>query len=305
VFEKSDKMGGLLRYGIPDFKLEKRIIDRRLAVLEAEGIFFRAGVDVGGTLRWDDLNREYDAVLIAIGAGRPRELEVLGREMSGVMQAMDFLEASNRGAHDTAHGKRVIILGGGDTGSDCLGTALRQGAKSVQQVELFPAPPSQRAPNNPWPQWPVIFRISSSQDEGGDRRFALMTQSLSGVDGKLTALQAVEVKLEQGKWVELKDREHRFDVDLLLLAMGFLGPDVKALSSQLSVEIDTRGNVKTERHATRVPGIFAAGDAFRGQSLIVWAISDGREAAREIDTYLLGHPSDLPTRGRDLPFIAV
>jgi glutamate synthase (NADPH/NADH) small chain len=303
VYERSDKLGGLLRYGIPDFKLEKRFIDRRLKLLEAEGIEFRTGVDVGGSLPWDQLAREHDATLIAVGARAARELDVPGRELSGVVQAMDFLEEHNRHGPATAQGKRVIILGGGDTGSDCLGTALRQGAREVMQLELMPSPPLQRTQDNPWPQWPMIFRTSSSQDEGGERAFALLTKRLEGKDGKLVALHAVRVELQAGQLREVPDTQTRIEVDLLLLAMGFVGPETTALRAQLAVELDARGNVLADAHfATQIPGVFCAGDAFRGASLIVWAIADGREAARGIDRYLSGQPSTLAARGRDLPF---
>jgi glutamate synthase (NADPH/NADH) small chain len=309
VYERDDKLGGLLRYGIPDFKLEKQIIDRRLAVLTAEGINFRTGVDVGGSLTWKQLAAEHDATLIAIGARRPRELEVHNRNLSGVVQAMEFLEGQNRvvdGGKATtvsAAGKRVVILGGGDTGSDCLGTALRQGAANVMQVELLPAPPSHRSTGNPWPQWPMIFRTSSSQEEGGTRHFAMLTRDLEGVDGKLVALHAVEVELENGALRELPGTETRIEVDLLLLAMGFVGPDASTLCEQLQLALDGRGNVKVDsRFATSAPGVYCAGDASRGASLIVWAIADGREAAREMDAFLVGQPSLLQTRGRDVPF---
>ncbi len=309
VYERDDKVGGLLRYGIPDFKLEKQIIDRRVAVLIAEGISFCTGVDVGGAISWKQLAGEHHATLIAIGARKARELELPERTLSGVVQAMEFLEAQNRavdsGRENTlsASGKRVVILGGGDTGSDCLGTALRQGARDVFQVELMPAPPLQRAQSNPWPQWPMVFRSSSSQEEGGTRHFAMLTKRLEGLDGKLVAIHAVEVELEDGQLREVAGTQKRIEVELLLLAMGFVGPDVRSLSEQLQVTLDARGNVKVDPHfATNVPGVFSAGDASRGASLIVWGIADGREAARAIDSYLVGQPSLLQTRGRDAPF---
>jgi glutamate synthase (NADPH/NADH) small chain len=310
VVERDDRIGGLLRYGIPDFKMEKWVIDRRLQVMEAEGITFKTHVDVGGAVPWDALRREYDAIVIAIGARRPRELPVPGRELAGVVQAMSFLEEQNRrGAGDhvvpqwDAEGKRVVILGGGDTGSDCLGTAHRQGAHEVMQVELLPAPPLERSAENPWPQWPVVFRTSSSQEEGGIREFARMTTRLEGQDGRLQRLVSVGVRFEGGKLVEIPGTEQVREVDLLVLALGFLGPETKALQTQLGIELDARGNVQVDRRfATSSPGVFAAGDASRGASLIVWAISDGREAARAADVYLSRRPSRLPTRGRDLPF---
>jgi glutamate synthase (NADPH/NADH) small chain len=303
VLERADRPGGLLRYGIPDFKMEKHVIERRLAILRAEGIAFRTGVDVGRSPTWHEIRAQYDAVVLAIGAQRPRALEVPGVELRGVVQAMDYLEAQNRGGPATAAGKRVVILGGGDTGSDCLGTAHRQGAASVAQVELMPTPPEQRAAGNPWPQWPLIFRTSSSQEEGGERRFARRTTRLEGRDGQLVALHWVQVEQRDGKLVDVPGTEERVEVDLLVQAMGFLGPEARALEEQLGVVLDARGNVKVDRaFRTSVPGVFAGGDASRGASLIVWAIADGRELARSVDTFLTGQPSRLPTKGRDAPF---
>jgi len=319
VYEAADRIGGLLRYGIPDFKLDKWVIDRRLEIMKADGIEFMTGTRVGVAPSWGELRQRYDAVLIAIGAGKPRDLEVPGRDLDGVHFAMDYLTQQNKivagdeltdsdGARIDATGKNVIILGGGDTGSDCLGTALRQGAESVRQIELFPAPPEARGAGNPWPQWPMIYRTSSSQKEGGQRDFALMTKSLSGEGGKLTGIDAVkiEVKPKSGggvELVELANSELHIKADLVLLAMGFVAPHTAHLTEQLGVELNGRGNVKVDaKFATTVDGIFSAGDAQRGQSLIVWAISDGREAARSIDAYLRSAPSWLPTRGIHQPF---
>jgi glutamate synthase (NADPH) small chain len=310
VVERDDRIGGLLRYGIPDFKMEKWVIDRRVQVMEAEGVTFKTHVDVGGAVPWDALRREYDAIVIATGARRPRELTVPGRELQGVVQAMAYLEEQNRrvaGDHVApkwhAKDRRVVVLGGGDTGSDCLGTALRQGAREVMQVELLPAPPLDRTADNPWPQWPVVFRTSSSQEEGGTREFARMTTRLEGENGQLRRMITVSVRTEGRNLVEIPGTEQARDVDLLVLAMGFLGPETKSLQAQLGVELDARGNVKVDRQsATSVPGVYAAGDASRGASLIVWAISDGREAARSADSYLSKRAPRLPTRGRDLPF---
>ncbi len=279
VFERADRLGGLLRYGIPDFKMEKSVIDRRVAILEAEGILFRTGVDVGRSPTWKDLRSGHDAVVIAIGAQRPRALELPGVELRGVMQAMDYLEAQNRGGPAIAKGKRVVILGGGDTGSDCVGTANRQGAASVMQVELMGAPPPGRSERNPWPQWPMIFRTSSSQEEGGERVFARRTTRLEGQDGQLTALH----------WVDVQNpgNEQRVEVDLLIQAMGFLGADGREVNAQLGVELDARGNVKVGKDfSTSVPSVFAGGDSSRGASLIVWAIADGRDLASTIDGFL-------------------
>jgi glutamate synthase (NADPH) small chain len=318
VYEAADRIGGLLRYGIPDFKMEKWVIDRRLEVMRAEGIEFRTGADVGGALSWGELRQRYDAVLIAIGARRPRDLPVPGRELSGVHFAMDYLTQQNQvvagdevasDARIDAAGKKVVILGGGDTGSDCLGTALRQGAEVVHQIELLPRPPDERGPGNPWPQWPMIYRTSTSQQEGGERDFALLTKRLSGEDGRVTTLHAVRIETAArpggGMDIsELPGTEIELSVDLVLLAMGFVGPETDRLSEQLGVKLDGRGNVAVdERFATNVDGVFAAGDASRGQSLIVWAIADGREAAREVDSYLrAGAEPWLPTRGLSAPF---
>jgi glutamate synthase (NADPH) small chain len=317
VYERAPALGGLLRYGIPDFKLEKWVIDRRLAVLEEEGVLFRTGVDVGRDPTFDALRASHEAVVLAVGAQRPRELDVPGRELQGVVLAMDFLEAQNRRLAGqlvpvdapSAHDKRVIILGGGDTGSDCLGTALRQKAREVRQIELLPMPPLERAANNPWPQWPLVFRTSSSQEEGGERGFGLMTRALTGRAGQLLALEAVKVELQRDamggtRFVEVPGSEVTYPVDMVVLAMGFVGPETAPMATQLGLELDARGNIRVDRHfATTAPGVFAAGDASRGASLIVWAISDGREAARATDAFLLGQPSRLPTRGVHQPFL--
>jgi glutamate synthase (NADPH/NADH) small chain len=311
VFERDDKLGGLLRYGIPDFKMEKWVIDRRVEIMKDEGIQFVTGADVGGSIKWSELRDRHDALVIAIGAGRPRDLDVPGRDLDGIAFAMDYLTRQNRlvaGEADEAPaldaaGKRVVILGGGDTGSDCLGTAHRQGARSVTQIELMPRPPEERGGDNPWPQWPLVFRTSSSQEEGGEREFALMTRRLTGSDGVLDTLHAVRVQPRAGGgFEELPGSDLTIPVDLLVLAMGFTGPDARTLTDQLGIELDGRGNVKTSDFAATVPGIFAAGDAQRGQSLIVWAISDGRECARHVDAYLRADQTWLPTRGADYAF---
>ncbi|GEN12280.1 glutamate synthase (NADH) small subunit [Myxococcus fulvus] len=315
VYERDAHVGGLLRYGIPDFKLEKSVVDRRIALMEAEGVVFRTGVDVGGSVSFRELRGRHDALLLAMGARRARELEVEGRELSGVVQAMEYLEHQNRlvGGHGEAQarldasGRNVVILGGGDTGSDCLGTALRQGAKSVRQVELFPAPPVIRSAENPWPRWPVVFRTSSSQEEGGERAFAMMTKRLEGTEGKLERLHAVKVEVQRSvgggaRLVEVPGSETTLEVDLLILAMGFTGPETTGLE-ELGVAISPRGTVQVDsRFATSAEGVYGAGDASRGASLIVWALSDGREAAKSIDAYLSGGVSVLPTRGADSPF---
>ena len=308
VFEKSDRIGGLLRYGIPEFKMEKRVLDRRLAILEAEGVAFKGGVNVGSDVPVDRLRGDFDAILLAAGAGQPRDLPVPGRDLMGVHYAMEYLTLQNRrcegdviadGQFITAQGKHVIIIGGGDTGADCLGTAHRQGARSVAQFELMPRPPQKRARDNPWPQWPNIFRVSPAHEEGGDRLYAVSTQRLVGTaTGRVRALEAVTVRMVR------KDGQVRFDplprsdfelpADLVLLAMGFVGPERGPLVTDLGVKLTDRGNVwRDESWMTSVPGVFTAGDMQRGQSLIVWAIAEGRSAARGIDQYLMGE-STLP-----------
>lgn len=301
VYERAEAPGGLLRFGIPDFKLDKHVVSRRVSVLEAEGVKFLLGHEVTDFAK---LRGEHDAVLLAVGARTPRDLVVPGRELEGVVLAMDFLERQNRAAPallDEAKGKRVVILGGGDTGSDCLGTALRQGAAHVTQLELFAAPPEQRLANNPWPQWPLVFRTSSSQDEGGVRGFGRATTKLVGQGGRLTHFvhSAADSKGQPVPGTEVAD-----PVDLLILALGFTGPALGGLVDQLGVALDARGNVAVDpgTFASNVPGVFAAGDAVRGASLVVWALAQGREAARGIDAWLRGGPSGLATRGVDRPF---
>jgi glutamate synthase (NADPH/NADH) small chain len=301
VLEKADRIGGLLRYGIPDFKMEKAIIDRRLEQLRAEGVVFKTGVFVGRDLTGADLRAEYAAVVLAGGAERPRDLPVPGRELAGVHFAMEFLVQQNRRvAGDPvpwaqailATGKHVIVVGGGDTGSDCIGTSHRHGAKSVTNLELLPRPPDQRREQNPWPEWPIIYRASSSHDEGGRREFAMMTTSLEGdEEGRVKTLRAVQVEWRGGKPEPVPGTEVALPCELLLLAMGFVGPTPGGIIDQLGLELDPRGNVKTVRSgprfgATSQPGVFAAGDMARGQSLVVWAIAEGRRVAATVDAYL-------------------
>jgi glutamate synthase (NADPH/NADH) small chain len=316
LYERSDRLGGLLRYGIPDFKLEKSVIDRRLQLLEAEGVIFLPNSDVGGALSWQEVRDTHDATVIAIGAGQARDLDVPGRDLGGVYLAMDYLEQQNRVvAGDTitrprvdANGLHVVVLGGGDTGSDCVGTAHRQRAASVTQAELLPRPPDGRTADNPWPQWPMVFRTSSSQEEGGTREFSLMTKRLSGKDGRIDTLHYVRAEMVKdgagrSSLREIPDSEQSTRVDLLLLALGFTGAaQTAALSEQLGVVIDPRGNIAVDaQYRTNVPGVFCAGDARKGASLVVWAIADGRETARSVDAFLAGH-SSLPARGMEAPF---
>ncbi|MCP4449348.1 MAG: glutamate synthase subunit beta [Myxococcales bacterium] len=313
VFERDEEIGGMLRFGIPDFKLEKWIIDRRVGIMKSEGVQFRPSTPVGNAPSWADLQREFDAVLIATGAQEARELACEGRELSGVHQAMEFLTRQNRinanlidasASGPDAENKHVVILGGGDTGSDCLGTCHRQGAKSVAQIELFPEPPRQPGRSNPWPQWPMVSRTSSSHDEGGKRKFGLMTQELLGTEGKLTALRLAKVEIVGGQPKAIKGSELEVPADMLLLAIGFTGPRTGVLVRQLGVELGPRGEVRVDkRFATSVPGVYSAGDSCRGASLIVWAIADGQEAARAIDQDLRqSSVPHLPTKGRDAPF---
>ncbi len=296
VLEKADRSGGLLRYGIPDFKMEKEIIDRRMEQMRSEGVEFRTGVHCGEDVTGDELRQSYDAVVLAGGAMKPRDLGVPGRELRGVHFAMDFLTQQNRrvaglpvdGDDILAGGKRVIVLGGGDTGSDCVGTSLRQGAASVTSLELMPRPPESRGEHNPWPQWPLVYRTSSSHEEGGIRDFAVMTKRLVGQDGRVTALEAVRVELAGGKLVEVPGSAFEIPCDLVLLAMGFVGPVRAGLIEQLGVKLDARGNVAVTDGRTSVDGVFAAGDMARGQSLVVWAIAEGRKVARSVDAFLSG-----------------
>jgi glutamate synthase (NADPH/NADH) small chain len=301
LYERDDRIGGLLRYGIPDFKMEKRFLDRRLDQMEAEGVRFMPGTNVGQDVDARSLPTQYDAVCLAGGATWARDLNVPGRELEGVYFAMEFLPLQNkRGAGDeipeerfiSAKGKKVVILGGGDTGADCLGTVHRQGAKEVRQYELLPRPPDERSGADPWPTYPMIYRVSSAHEEGGLRDYSISTKSLSGENGKLKKLHGVRVEFvqENGRMAmhEVPGSEFEEDVDLLLLAMGFLGPE-RYMLDQLGVEVNERGNVKADANKmTSVPGVFTAGDMTRGQSLIVWAIMEGRAAARGIDLYLMG-----------------
>ncbi|SDK49972.1 glutamate synthase (NADPH/NADH) small chain [Methylophilus rhizosphaerae] len=304
VFEKNDRIGGLLRYGIPDFKLDKANIDRRMAQMEAEGVTFKVNQNVGENVSAADLERDFDAVILAGGAELPRDLPVPGRELDGVHFAMDFLTPNNKMvAGDTvpnqikATGKHVVVIGGGDTGSDCVGTSNRHGAASVTQFELMPQPPEKENKSLVWPNWPLKMRTSSSHEEGADRDWSITTKALIGENGKLTALKGARVEWKDGKMVEVPGSEFTIKADLVFLAMGFVSPVQKVLDA-FGVEKDNRGNAKATTdgegcYKTSKAKVFAAGDIRRGQSLVVWAIREGRQCAREVDAFLMGS-STLP-----------
>ncbi len=319
VYERADRIGGLLRYGIPDFKLEKWVLDRRLDLMGQEGIRFEAGVNVGVDASAKALGR-FDATVICTGATIPRDLPVPGRELDGIHFAMDFLSRQNRlTAGDrletfglgpiSARDRHVVVIGGGDTGSDCIGTSIRQHARSVTNFELFPKPAADRPAGQPWPFWPVRLRTSSSHEEGCERHWGIQTKKFTGTGSRVAKLTTVDVEFVTGgqgltEMREIQGSEREWPADLVLLALGFTGPESGTVVSAFGLELDDRGNIRTDSyHMTGVPGVFAAGDAHRGQSLIVWAVSEGREAARCVDLYLMG-ASDLPTKGRgDLPRI--
>lgn len=303
VYERADKPGGLLRYGIPEFKMEKAILDRRIAQMEAEGTRFRTGVAVGEDLTGEQLRARYDAVVLAVGATVPRDLSVPGRELHGIHQAMDYLPQGNRAAlgqqvtdQILATGKDVVVIGGGDTGADCIGTALRQDARSVTSLEILPQPPADRPAGQPWPTYPMIFRVASAHEEGGERLYAVSTVEFLGDEqGAVRALRVTEVALDGGRFEPVPGTERELPAQLVLLAMGFLGPQGSGLVEQLGVALDERSNIVRDRaYMTSVPGVFVAGDAGRGQSLIVWAIAEGRSAAHGVDGWLMGAPSQLP-----------
>ena len=308
VLERSDRIGGLLRYGIPEFKMEKRVLDRRLAIMEKEGVVFRPNADVGRQPRVAELQREFDAIVLACGAGASRDLPVPGRELGSIHFAMEYLTLANRRCEGdaipderfiSAKGKRVVIIGGGDTGADCLGTVHRQGAASVHQFELLPRPPETRASDNPWPQWPNIFRTSSAHEEGGERVYAVSTERfVGGADGRVSQLHAVKVQMvREGGRVDFKPvpgTEFTLDVDLVLLAIGFVGPERSGPIEELGLTLTERGNVARDANwMTSVPGVFTCGDMQRGQSLIVWAIAEGRSCAAGVDRWLMGS-TELP-----------
>jgi glutamate synthase (NADPH/NADH) small chain len=298
LFERDDRVGGLLMYGIPDFKMEKSLIERRVQQMTAEGVVFQTNVDVGRTLTAEQLRADFDAVVLTIGSRKPRDLEVPGRELSGIHFAMDFLTQQNkRVAGDVvpdqgailATGKNVIVIGGGDTGSDCIGTSHRQGAKSVTSFEIMPRPPQDRAGSTPWPLWPLMLRTSSSHEEGGARDWSVSTERVSGENGQITKLHCVRVELKAGKFERVAGSEFEIPADLVLLAMGFVHPEHPGIVENLGLTLDRRGNIQVDGNfQTNQKGVFAAGDCQRGQSLVVWAIAEGRKAARAADVFLMG-----------------
>lgn len=301
VYERADRIGGLLRYGIPEFKMEKRHLERRIAQMQAEGVRFRTGVEIGIDVQAQDLRKRYDAVVIAVGATDWRDLNVPGRELSGIHQAMEYLPLANRYAEGDiesspidAKDKHVVVVGGGDTGADCLGTALRQGAASVTQLEIMPRPSDERPSTAPWPTYPMVYRVSSAHEEGGERVYAVNTQRFVGENGRVTGQEIVDVEFKDGAFVAVPGTERVIPADLVFFAMGFTGPERSPMLEQFGVELDARGNIaRAQNYATNVDGVFVAGDAGRGQSLIVWAIAEGRSAAASVDAYLMG-TTNLP-----------
>ena len=311
VFERADRIGGLLRYGIPEFKMEKAHLDRRLVQMAQEGVKFRPGVEVGVDITVEALRKRYDAVVLAIGATQWRDLDVPGRGLGGIHQAMEYLPGANRvqeGDLDMAPidaaGKHVVIIGGGDTGADCLGTAHRQGAQSVTQLEILPTPPSSRPGGQPWPTYPMVFRTSSAHEEGGQRVFSVSTEEFVGDAGRVRALRIVDVEFVDGRFSPVEGSAREIPADLVFLAMGFVGPEPSPLLEGFGVPLTERGTLaRGDDYATEVDGVFVAGDAGRGQSLIVWAIAEGRAAASAVDRYLTGEtnlPSPIPASARPL-----
>jgi len=312
VFERADRPGGLLRYGIPEFKLEKRHLNRRLEQMRQEGTEFRTNANIGVNVSVEDLKQEFDAIVLAGGATAWRALAIPGRELKGIYQAMEFLPVSNHvqegdlpGPTISALGKQVVIIGGGDTGADCLGTVHRQGAASVHQFEILPRPPDTRAPINPWPTYANVFRVSSAHEEGGVRVYPVNTERFVGDDeGNVRGLQAHEVRFANGKFEKIEGTEFELPCELVLLAMGFLGPERAGMLEQLAVELDARGNVaRNPEFMTSQPGVFTCGDMGRGQSLIVWAIAEGRACAAGVDRWLMGDtllPAPIPPTARPL-----
>ena len=303
VYERADAVGGLLRYGIPEFKMEKKVLDRRLKQMVLEGTVFKTGVNIGVDITGAQLLERFDSVVLAIGSTVPRDLPVPGRELAGIHQAMEFLPQANRVAvgqevedQILATGKDVVIIGGGDTGADCLGTSIRQGARSVTQLEIMPIPPQGRPGNQPWPTYPMVFRVSSAHEEGGERLYSVSTQRFLGDEaGNVSGLELSEVRFVDGRLETAEGTTRELPAQLVLLAMGFTGPQRDGLVEQLGVELDARGNIARDEHyATNVDRVFVAGDAGRGQSLIVWAIAEGRSCANGVDAYLNQRESRLP-----------
>ena len=300
VYERSDRIGGLLRYGIPEFKMEKHHIDRRLMQMQAEGVKFRTGVEVGVDISASELRSRYDAIILATGTAVPRDLNVPGRELPGIYQAMDYLPGANRANYGEyadvsidVNGKNVVIIGGGDTGADCLGTALRQGAASVTQLEIMPQPPVSRSDEAPWPTHPLLYRVTSAHEEGGVRTYSVSTKKFLG-EGLLTGIEVVDVEFDGRQFNEIAGSNRVIPVDVVFLALGFTGPETQVLTQQLDIELDGRGNfARNDAYATNIDGVFVAGDAGRGQSLIVWAIAEGRSVAAHVDSFLSGS-STLP-----------
>ncbi len=312
VYERAPKIGGLMRYGIPEFKMEKSILDRRISQMEAEGTRFRAGVEVGSEITGHQLKSRYDAIVLAVGATQWRDLPVPGRELSSIYQAMEYLPWGNMqalGEVETplinVNGKHVVILGGGDTGADCLGTAIRQGAASITQLEIMPRPTNERPSSQPWPTYPMIFRVSSAHEEVDNRIFAVSTEKFLGDEnGNVRALSLVETEFVSGKFAPIPGTEREIPADFVFLAMGFTGPEKSDLLTQLEVEFNERGNIKRDlEYQTSTESVFVCGDAGRGQSLIVWAIAEGRSAASAVDKYLTGNtqlPSPIPPTARPM-----
>jgi glutamate synthase (NADPH/NADH) small chain len=312
VYERSDAPGGLLRYGIPEFKMEKSVLDRRIRQMHDEGTNFRCGVEVGVKITGSELRERYDAIVLAVGSTIGRELPVPGRELGGIHQAMEYLPQANRvalGRHVedqiTAKNKHVVIIGGGDTGADCLGTAIRQQPKSIVQLEIMPTPPQERPPNQPWPTYPMIYRVSSAHEEAGERVYSVSTSEFIGdYNDEVVSLRMSEVRFEAGKIIPVEGTEREIPAELVLLAMGFVGPETGTVISQLGAALDERGNVARDRdYATNVDGVFVCGDAGRGQSLIVWAIAEGRACAAGVDEYLSGStklPRPIPPSARQM-----
>lgn len=312
VYERADRIGGLLRYGIPEFKMEKAHVTRRVNQMRAEGVKFRTNVEIGIDITGDDLRRRYDAVVLAIGSTIGRRLPVPGADLAGVHQAMEYLPASNRVCEGDAEvpaidarGRHVVVIGGGDTGADCVGTATRQGAASVTQLEIMPRPSDDRPDDQPWPTYPMIYRTSSAHEENGERVFAVSTQRFRDDGaGRVAGLHLVDVELDAGAFRPIAGSKRVLPADLVLLAMGFTGPEAGALQEQLGIDVDARGNIARDNgYATNIDGVFVAGDAGRGQSLIVWAIAEGRSAAAAVDEYLTGHtnlPAPIPADARSL-----